>query len=393
MWKKILKKIKHLVLGYVDAKTIRKLTGSIVINSICIKNGYVELNGISFLPSEEKNNKIKEVDSKNPFGERHKNEIFIKSYQYEYRSDFVCEIENVGLLGPKGLGVDRRGNIIEDTIQMPGHNRLSRALEEAVYHEPLLSLNMLRGGYEKSCQLERVGTASTLFSSWSNYYHWILEHLVKIRAIEYYYEDRKIKPKIIIPDNPSSFITETLDLIGYDKSLRISWSSPAMWVERLVLPTYPEANADNLTWLRSRMKRSIPERVDTSISEYVYISRSQAPKRRIINEEYLAGELSKLGFDIVIAEDFSVAEQISMFSSAKVIVGPHGAGLTNMIWADNASIVEIHGRCIMDHYSVLANNLQHKYIPIRGKTKKNGKNSDIYVDINRVKSVLSSIIK
>ena len=35
----------------------------------------------------------------------------------------------------------------------------------------------------------------------------------------------------------------------------------------------------------------------------------------------------------------TVQSQIDLFSSAKIILGPHGAGLTNMIWAQNGTSV------------------------------------------------------
>lgn len=89
-------------------------------------------------------------------------------------------------------------------------------------------------------------------------------------------------------------------------------------------------------------ERIVQKRSPTSSNiKKVYISRRRSsrslPDERII-EELLYG----CGFEIIYAEDLTYAEQVRSVSSAKIIVGPHGAGMVNAIYAPpRAKIIEI----------------------------------------------------
>ena len=67
---------------------------------------------------------------------------------------------------------------------------------------------------------------------------------------------------------------------------------------------------------------------------FLYVSRRKARKRRLVNEQALEDELSSVGFSIVHPEDTPFKDQIALFSKAQFIVAPHGAGLSNIVWAD-----------------------------------------------------------
>lgn len=57
----------------------------------------------------------------------------------------------------------------------------------------------------------------------------------------------------------------------------------------------------------------------------------------------MARELERRGFERVELEDLPVRDQIAMFAEASVVVGPHGAGLTNTLaTAAGAWLVELH---------------------------------------------------
>lgn len=60
----------------------------------------------------------------------------------------------------------------------------------------------------------------------------------------------------------------------------------------------------------------------------------------------------------------SLSEQIDLFSNAKVILAPHGAGLVNMIYAPNGTLVteitKAQGKTV-PCYILMANQLGHKF--------------------------------
>jgi len=55
------------------------------------------------------------------------------------------------------------------------------------------------------------------------------------------------------------------------------------------------------------------------------------------NEPEVETALLRHGFSVVYPQNYSVDEQVAMFSRARVVVGPHGAGLTNTVFAPQGS--------------------------------------------------------
>lgn len=365
-----------------------------VLRSEDIVEGRTEISDYYKLPISEDLTPLQRSESMNPIDETKSGAEFLQSYQYSYRPDFIYEIENVRLLGPKGVGITRNGVILEDSITMPGQGRIETSIQASYAHYPLLTMESIYTSYRSSARTSQtIDCACSLFSRWNNYYHWILEHLPKLRAIEFYKDKMKTQPKFIIPNNPPSYIRETLEILGIKSSNRLQWESPAIDVKNFVLPSYPEANPENLHWLRTNLRDSTQKNKPEKTPNRIYISRKKALKRQIKNEREFLNLLNDFGFERVYAEDLSVQDQIRLFSNADKVIGPHGAGLTNMIWGDKMTIFEIHNDYVRDHYYVLANNLGHDYIPIQcNSTQPSRLNSNIIVNIDQIEAALTDTI-
>jgi capsular polysaccharide biosynthesis protein len=65
--------------------------------------------------------------------------------------------------------------------------------------------------------------------------------------------------------------------------------------------------------------------------------------RRVTNESETMDLLSGYGFERYRLADLSYAEQVTLFSGAEAIVSPHGSGLLNQIWTDDATVIELFG--------------------------------------------------
>ncbi|MCS7292588.1 MAG: glycosyltransferase family 61 protein [Gloeomargarita sp. SKYBB_i_bin120] len=73
----------------------------------------------------------------------------------------------------------------------------------------------------------------------------------------------------------------------------------------------------------------------------IYISRSRAHFRRVINEPEVLEVLSRWGYQPVWLEDLSFPEQVGLFQQARRIIAPHGAGLANLVWCSpGAKVLE-----------------------------------------------------
>ena len=64
----------------------------------------------------------------------------------------------------------------------------------------------------------------------------------------------------------------------------------------------------------------------------VYVARNDAKIRRILNEDELVAPLRAAGFEVVCPGKLSHREQVRLFYEAAVVVGAHGAGLTNLLF-------------------------------------------------------------
>lgn len=83
--------------------------------------------------------------------------------------------------------------------------------------------------------------------------------------------------------------------------------------------------------LRQSQKPDLREHSPTA--PRLYISRARTPMRRLLNEAELFDTLlAGRGFVKTCPEDLTVARQIELFRKAEIIVSPHGAGLTNIMF-------------------------------------------------------------
>lgn len=70
----------------------------------------------------------------------------------------------------------------------------------------------------------------------------------------------------------------------------------------------------------------------------LYLSRKDAPgKRAMANEDALIALLAARGFEIVTAGALPLAEQIALFREAALIVAPHGAALTGLVYVEDGA--------------------------------------------------------
>lgn len=80
---------------------------------------------------------------------------------------------------------------------------------------------------------------------------------------------------------------------------------------------------------------------DRKSAKRIYISRARSP-RSLPDERRIESHLRAMSFHIVYAEDLSFKDQIKLFGNADVIIGAHGAGMSNSVFAaDNTLIGEI----------------------------------------------------
>ncbi len=94
---------------------------------------------------------------------------------------------------------------------------------------------------------------------------------------------------------------------------------------------------------RIRSVLGLGESRSSSGHKRFFVLRNKAPMRRLLNQDRIGALLQeRFAFRVVDPSAMSLAEQALTFRDAQVVVGPHGAGLANAIFASKlAMLVEI----------------------------------------------------
>jgi hypothetical protein len=142
---------------------------------------------------------------------------------------------------------------------------------------------------------------------------------------------------LFVPEPCHSVVKYYLDVLRAPKSQTVIGPNCDAFQCQTALCLVNEGRAIKASTLRL-MQRLVRKHIligEKSSSRRVYISRRKASQRRLLSEHEIEMTLSRLGFDILVLEDYSPVEQLARCAAAEIIVAPHGAGLTNIFACEN----------------------------------------------------------
>jgi capsular polysaccharide biosynthesis protein len=115
----------------------------------------------------------------------------------------------------------------------------------------------------------------------------------------------------------------------------------------------------------------------------------------VVNEKELQEFLHQNGFITVFMENLSFFEQRKLMAETSILISNHGAGLTNMLFMkENSIIIELKSDSddINNCFFNLARALDHKYYyTINSANDKRVQRANINVDFEALSNVLNSI--
>lgn len=317
-----------------------------------------------------------------------------------FERPFTCEVDNVELLGPTAIGFEDGRNLILETTVPQFHDSYISLLQG------IPARTLAKKIFSKS-QPSQLDASFSLVHAWSgNYYHWTVDTLTRLEGLEHHRERTGLQPVLIIDANPTAWQIESLKLLGYEPEKCIRWNGSSLQVKHLVISSFRRLTVNKnfyggvspqaCRWISQRVVNNllISEGNKPSFSSKVWISRRKSLVRKIVNEDDVIACLAPLGFVAYILEEMSFSEQVLLFSQAEMVVAPHGAGLTNMIYSQNLKVIELFGSLVHLDYLLLANRLGFQYgflmnqAPAGEIRREDG---DIIVDITKLREVLSMI--
>jgi hypothetical protein len=177
-----------------------------------------------------------------------------------------------------------------------------------------------------------------------NYSHWLTRIMPRLAILDNHPDLRKLP--LLTRANLREYERDSLARIGYDESNIIAVERPsAVQLSTIHVPSFPRHNMENMTaslmWFRKHMLAQQPPS-DGAPPTRLFVSRKDAKRRRLVNESAIMDALSHFGIIEVVPSELTFAEQVDLFSRAELVVGPHGAGLTNLVFCPaKCGVVEV----------------------------------------------------
>lgn len=321
-----------------------------------------------------------------------------QSYCRTYSANpLVASVIQDAIISDSSVVLTKDGRLVSESI---GHSKhiLYRRIKKKVREHSVKSISKFKtNSYTDLIPSANAQIELGFFMIRSgSYFHWVTEFLPNLRALQAYETATGDTPAILVEKDPPNWILEYLKIAGYEDSVK-PLPSPTISAKQLILPPrririgsdYNPCPRD-LVWVRDYFTEKVPD-ITNNYGNRIYISRGDADNRQVVNESKLVNVLKKRGFESIELSDLSVSEQINIFQDVDYVVGAHGAGFTNAIFADSTAIFELFPESGVRHfYYCLAQQLGFDYdYSVCSQTS----NGDILVDVDTVVERVDDFVK
>ena len=235
---------------------------------------------------------------------------------------------------------------------------------------------------------ETVEKAIWITQNWTwMYFHWLTDALTRLVAFD------QLGPEvyILLPESYKEYpyIVDSLHFLGY----QYSWFKPASRtkIKSLILPSHTASPGNYNSFLLNKLRSKFLNN-QKQATRQIYISRKKASQRFITNEVEVIDLLKLHGVEIHCFEDYSFQQQVDLMNQTFILIGLHGAGLTNMLFMQQGGkVLEFRnlGDAKNNCYFAMASDLHHAYYYLQCKGDKGDTSSvNITVDCKALKKML-----
>lgn len=198
---------------------------------------------------------------------------------------------------------------------------------------------------------------------WKNYFHWIIDALPRLRHLD------PTRYDLVYTPTNAPFHREALLALGIPEDRWLEARIDRHYRCRSLTAVSPlplcQVNRNEVDFLRSLFGIR-PEKA----TRRLYLSRADSWRRRIRNEEAILKALDPHGFESHTLSGLSIAAQARLFSEAELVVAPHGAALTNLLFAPSTCrVLELFAsNFVFPHYETLCRTCGLAYQPHHSPT-------------------------
>ncbi|QCR21390.1 hypothetical protein C1N53_02855 [Pontibacter sp. SGAir0037] len=245
----------------------------------------------------------------------------------------------------------------------------------------------------------------------NNIGHWFLDVLPRLHLLQ----ESGMFDQVdwfLVPSTRYSYQSETLKMMGIPLEKVITGETYThIQADKIIASTAPRGNHTLVpSWLLDYMRNAfLPKeqqefksREIGSEGPFIYISRRDSSIRNVLNEEELQNVLGNYGFQTILSSNLSISEKINLFSKAKLVLSPTGAGLISMLFCQpGTKLVEIfnEGFVIEPFFDIATKlNLDYKYIICKTSGKKiaqnatQGQHDHLVVETEKVEELLKELV-
>ena len=240
----------------------------------------------------------------------------------------------------------------------------------------------------------------------SNFYHWMADSLPRLLVL------REQHPgcQLLMPAPVAGYMQQTCAALGFTDLLTVE-KDDIIHADTLVVP----AHTTPLGYQHPPLLKQVRDELVAALApavpgrppqrRRVYVSRARQKLRRLVNEDEILPLLAQYGFETVFFEELSLTQQVRLMQETAVLLGVHGAGLTNMLFLPaGATVIEMVNLEKLERtaekgfenilYFRMAGGLQLPYYCLPGQHAGAGiptNDSDIRVEPAQLAQVLSEL--
>ncbi len=258
---------------------------------------------------------------------------------------YVYQLQDAVLFGGyAGMVVNKEGGIFEESSPYPWGTLCHPALRRARWPSPSTRL----GG--KSALLATAEAAR-------NYYHFMVDCLPKVALLIQAGETLDTFERFII-NSSTEFAKEIFIEAGIAESKLMHLRPESnLIVDHLVVPEFHGSHDGVEDWQVNKVRELLSAWISTRpATRKIYAVRGDAKVRKVLNEDALIEVLQRQGFEIIDCAKLTAREQVGAFSEATLVVAPHGAALTNLMFCPPgcAAVEIVHPQVVNGFYRNLS---------------------------------------
>lgn len=252
---------------------------------------------------------------------------------YETHEVIICKLQNCSI-GPRPEGFPRYWPILFKNRYL--WNFINNSAKDALVDQGVITLNDNKIEIVENQKSIKICGSCVWLHLFENLDHLYRESLPAISAIKEIYGS--LDGFTFVTPYMSEVYIEILELIGINRKDIVQTGNCWLEFESLIITSFPSFGhlhtpSIYYTKICDELIKSVSSSPAIQKPKKIFVSRKNAKVRRLENEGCLYDYLAENEYFICDPGDYTIEQQISLFSEAEIVVGSHGMGINNVVFS------------------------------------------------------------